>query len=190
VGGLSGVGLCKILRESSGAATPLLVLVPWNTDVDRILALEAGADDVVSWPASPREVALRVRAILRHANGSKEEDVQTKLECGALGLDPATGCLEIGGTPVPLTRREFGVLELLISNAGRVVSREEIFAQLWGRSSKRKPRVVDTYIKQIRRKLGEHGSHIQTLRGFGYRVRSDLTHVPESAVDRSASSLL
>jgi DNA-binding response OmpR family regulator len=166
---VSGLGLCRLLREHPRLhATPVLMLSPYREEIDRVLAFQAEVDDYLPVDFSPRELASRVRAILRRA----------RTEGGALpsrarGRQPAipserTAELVPGGAL--LTQREQEVLATLVRSNGTVLSREKILSQVWG-SGDPGVRVVDAHVKNIRRKLGEAGHRLETVRGLGYRFR-------------------
>jgi len=168
----SGFAVCRTIRESPETKdVPVLMLSRSSSDMDRILALEAGADDVLARPFFPRELALRVRSVLRRsgpAPGSARE--AAPLEYGPLRLDELRRSVTAGGINVDLTGTEFAVLALLMSKPGRAFTREEILADLWSGSGGRTLRVLDTHVKGIRRKLGESAWILESVHGVGYRL--------------------
>lgn len=168
----SGFAVCRTIRESPETKdVPVLMLSRSSSDMDRILALEAGADDVLARPFFPRELALRVRSVLRRsgpAPGSARE--AAPLEYGPLRLDELRRSVTAGGIPVELTGTEFAVLALLMSKPGRAFTREEILADLWSGGGGRTLRVLDTHVKGIRRKLGECAWILESVHGVGYRL--------------------
>ena len=137
-------------------------------EMDRVVAFEIGVDDFVSKPFHPRELALRVSAILRRARRQNVAPSGESLRFERLTLDRGQHHVRVDEQPV-LTAREFDVLATLMQSAGRVLSRRQILEDVWGTRSGKTPRVVDTHVKWIRRKLGPAGDYIETLRGVGYR---------------------
>jgi two-component system phosphate regulon response regulator PhoB len=168
----SGFAVCRTIRESPETKdVPVLMLSRSSSDMDRILALEAGADDVVARPFFPRELALRVRSVLRRsgrAPGGARAD--GPLEYGPLSLDERRRSVTADGKPVALTGTEFSVLALLMSKPGRAFTREEILGEVWSGSGERTLRVLDTHVKGIRRKLGEFAWVLESVHGVGYRL--------------------
>ena len=168
----SGFAVCRTIRESPETKdVPVLMLSRSSSDMDRILALEAGADDVLTRPFFPRELALRVRSVLRR-NGPAPGSVRDSepLEYGPLRLDEQRRSVTAGGSAVELTTTEFAVLALLMSKPGRAFTRTEILAELWPGGSGRTLRVLDTHVKGIRRKLGESAWVLESVHGVGYRL--------------------
>jgi len=161
-----------ILSESENGAGPLVLLVsPWGDEMDRILAFECGADDFARDPFFPRELASRVQALLRRGRRPRSlalEEGETRV--GPVRVDFRKSLVEMDGRPVPLTWREFEVLRLLAQERGRVVRRATLLGLLLGAPDAASPRLIDTYVKSIRRKLGSAGSLIETVRGVGYRL--------------------
>jgi len=163
--GITGTEICQRLREA-GDWTPVLFLTARDDEVDRILGLEQGADDYLTKPFSPRELVARVKAVLRRTGGPPEaERVRT---AGAVVLDPARHSVHAGGVPVNLTPTEFDLLAHLLARPGRVFSREELLASVWGYAAHAGTRTVDVHVAQVRAKLGGYGAVIRTVRGVGY----------------------
>jgi two-component system phosphate regulon response regulator PhoB len=138
-------------------------------EVDRIVGLEFGADDYVTKPFSPRELVLRVNAILRRGKGEPPED--KKLTIGSITLDPARHLVEVAGRAVRLTSVEFKLLSMLMRRQGRVQERDRLLNEVWGYESVIDTRTVDTHVRRLRKKLGKAATAIETVRGFGYRIR-------------------
>ena len=159
---MSGIDVCRALRED--ADVPVIFLTARNDEVDRIQGFELGADDYIVKPFSPRELAVRVRAVLRRS-GSRASDAES-----GIAVDEDGKRVLIGGTPLELTRYEFGVLALLLDRPGRVFSREQLLDAVWDDPLDATDRVVDTHVKTIRAKLAERGARdlIRTHRGLGY----------------------
>jgi two-component system phosphate regulon response regulator PhoB len=168
--GLDGLTVLRELkRDEALAAIPVIVLTARAEEVDRIVGLELGADDYVTKPFSPREVLLRVKAVLRRRQG--EGDDGTLLRVGDLTLDVAGHRLQLDGHEVRLTATEFRLLRMLMERKGRVQTRERMLSEVWGYSSDVDSRTVDTHVRRLRRKLGDEAERIETVIGVGYRFR-------------------
>jgi DNA-binding response OmpR family regulator len=164
--GLSGTEICRQLREA-GDWTPVIFLTARDDEVDRIVGLELGADDYVTKPFSPRELVARVRAVLRRADGGPAAAERPRT-LGPLTLDPGRRSVTVDGAPVQLTSTEFDLLAHLVGRPGRVFTREELLAAVWGYASHSGTRTVDVHVAQVRAKLGAAGTLIRTHRGVGY----------------------
>jgi DNA-binding response OmpR family regulator len=170
---MSGFALCRRLRElEAGDASLVLLVGRWSDEMDRILAFECGADDFAQDPFFPRELASRVQALLRRGRRTRGLDEGAETHVGPLRIDFKKALVEIDGQPVPLTWREFELLRLLAHERGRVVRRAELLGLLLGAADAASPRLIDTHVKAIRRKLGRAGMLIETVRGVGYRLAS------------------
>jgi two-component system phosphate regulon response regulator PhoB len=173
--GMDGLELTRLLKRDGGTArVPIVMLTARSEEVDRIVGLELGADDYISKPFSPREVVLRVKAVLRRhqPEPAEEEDGEPDLlSVGGIQLDVAGHQLRIGGEEIPLTATEFRLLRLLIERAGRVQTRGQLLTDVWGYAEDIDSRTVDTHIRRLRRKLGSEADRIETVIGVGYRLR-------------------
>jgi len=166
---MSGVNFWKVLKSDQAARHfPVLMLTAKSEEIDRILGLELGADDYVVKPFSPREIILRIKAILRR--GSPEE-TDERLTAGAITIDPARHQVSVNGKPVSLTSLEFKLLRTLMQRRGRVQERDRLLNEVWGYESVIDTRTVDTHVRRLREKLGKAGDIVETVRGFGYRLR-------------------
>ncbi|MYX37063.1 MULTISPECIES: response regulator transcription factor [Streptomycetaceae] len=161
--GLDGVEFCRRLRDG-GDWTPVLMVTARDEEADRIIGLELGADDYLTKPFSPRELAARVRTVLRRAAGPPGEPVLT---IDDLTLDPSRRSVHLDGRPIELTTTEFNLLAYLMRHPGQVFSRAQLQAHVWGYADYRDGRVVDVYVSQLRGKL-RGASPIRTVRGVGY----------------------
>jgi two-component system phosphate regulon response regulator PhoB len=137
-------------------------------EIDRIVGLEFGADDYVTKPFSPREVILRIKAILRRGTA---EETDERLSAGPITIDPARHQVSVNGKAVELTSLEFKLLRTLMQRRGRVQERDRLLNEVWGYESVIDTRTVDTHVRRLREKLGKAGDIVETVRGFGYRVR-------------------
>jgi two-component system phosphate regulon response regulator PhoB len=166
---MSGLEVCKILKtDAATRQIPVLMLTAKAEEIDRIVGLELGADDYVVKPFSPREVILRIKAILRRGDGKEAEE---RLTAGAITIDPARHQVSVNGKPVSLTSLEFKLLRTLMQRRGRVQERDRLLNEVWGYESVIDTRTVDTHVRRLREKLGKAGDIVETVRGFGYRVR-------------------
>ena len=170
--GMDGFELCRLLRRDPATAeVPVVMLTAKAEEVDRIVGLELGADDYIVKPFSPREVALRVKAVLRRT--AEPQAASETLEVGELALDLAGHRLLVEGEEVAVTATEFRLLERLMESPDRVLTREILLADAWGYASDVDSRTVDTHVRRVRRKLGGQAERIETVIGVGYRFRAD-----------------
>ncbi len=167
--GIDGFEVCRRLRART--AVPILILSARDDEVDRVAGLEAGADDYVTKPFSPRELVARVKAILRRASGGGEAVGAGTLSAHDVELERASRTVSVGGVPVELTAREFDLLAALLSHPGVVLSRDRLLELVWGGEFAGGTRTVDVHVAQLRAKLGRP-ELIQTVRGAGYKVVS------------------
>jgi DNA-binding response OmpR family regulator len=159
-----GLDVCRAIRSTS--SLPVVMLTARDEEVDRVTGLELGADDYVTKPFSPRELAARVRAVLRRVDPEEGEE---RLTAGDVELDRQARTASVGGTEVELTAREFDLLWHLVARPGIVVSRAQLLDRVWGLSFPGGTRTVDVHVGQLRRKL-ERPALIRTVRGAGYKV--------------------
>jgi len=163
--GADGFDVCREIRTRS--AVPILMLTARDEEADRVAGLEVGADDYVSKPFSPRELAARVKAVLRRSEPAAP--LTQRFEVGDLVLDPQAREVTVAGEPVELTGKEFDLLAYLLENAGIVVSRDQLLDRVWGMTYAGGTRTVDVHVAQLRRKLGRPDL-IRTFRGSGYKA--------------------
>jgi two-component system, OmpR family, phosphate regulon response regulator PhoB len=167
--GLDGLELTRALkRDTATARIPLVMLTARAEEVDRVVGLELGADDYVTKPFSPRELTLRIKAVLRRGEGGTPAAV---LEAGVIRLDPNAHEAQLDGVPLPLTATEFRLLKLLLERQGRVQTRASLLSEVWGYAQDVDSRTVDTHVRRLRRKLAGEADRIETVIGVGYRLR-------------------
>lgn len=183
--GLSGDDVLKAIRADASMRTlPVVVLTAKREQEDRISGLEMGADDYVTKPFSPRELALRVDAVLRRARGEMQSPSGgvRVLRAGSLRMDLGALRVTLGGRNVPLTPTEFRLLRSLMERSGRALSRHQLLAEAWQVGSDVvegvHTRTVDMHVRRLRSKLGAAGDWIETARGFGYRFQPPATAAP------------
>ena len=165
MGGMSGFAFAQLLREEQGIKVPIIFLTAKDTEDDLLQGFSVGADDYISKPFSLQEVLARVKAVLRRS--AKEENSE-KSEVEELQLISARKVVCIGGAEIPLSKKEFGILQMLTQNPGRIFSREEILTEVWQNESYVLDRTVDVHIAHVRKKLGEMGNRIVNRQGHGY----------------------
>jgi two-component system, OmpR family, response regulator RegX3 len=166
----SGYDVCRRLRERS--RVPIIMLTARGEETDRIVGLELGADDYVVKPFSAREVAARIRAVLRRADADGPATRDGPFEVGPVRLDPDRRSASVDGRDLDLTRKEFELLELLLREAGNVVSRERLIDEVWDVNWFGSTKTLDVHVSGLRRKLGDDSADprfIHTLRGVGFR---------------------
>jgi DNA-binding response OmpR family regulator len=170
---VSGREVCRRLRAVS--SVPIIMLTALDDEVDKVVGLELGADDYITKPFGMRELASRVRAVLRRASLTARPDdgaPADRLERTGIVLDRARRTVTVNGEPVQLTYVEFEILETLMASPGRVFSRSQLLDNVWGSSDFREPRTVDVHIRHLREKIEGEPSEpelLLTVRGVGYR---------------------
>ncbi|HKI85792.1 MAG TPA: response regulator [Thermoanaerobaculia bacterium] len=168
--GLDGLELAKIVkRDPRLCKLPLIMLTAKGEEVDRIVGLELGAEDYITKPFSPREVALRIKAVLRRIESQGSDE--GALEIDGLRLDIAGHRLFVREKEVVLTATEFRLLKVLAERRGRVQTRGQLLSDVWGYSQEVDSRTIDTHIRRLRQKLGVEADRIETVIGVGYRLR-------------------
>ncbi len=165
---VDGLEVCKVLRRDSATATiPIIMLTARATEVDRVLGLELGADDYLTKPFSPRELVLRVKAILRRSQVGGDSSEQFRV--GTLFVDIPRHSVQVQGLSIDLTATEFKLLTILAQRRGRVLSREQLLRDVWDYDTPIDSRTVDTHMRRLREKLGPASKYLDTVRGVGYR---------------------
>ena len=170
--GMSGTEVCKALRARSGV--PVIMVTARDSEIDKVVGLELGADDYVTKPYSSRELIARIRAVLRRGaeaeEGSLEELV---LEAGPVRMDVERHTVTVAGTPVPLPLKEFDLLEYLLRNSGRVLTRGQLIDRVWGADYVGDTKTLDVHVKRLRAKIEPDPAsprHLLTVRGLGYKL--------------------
>ena len=162
--GMDGTEVCRQLRAEDNWV-PVIFCTARDDEVDRVLGLELGADDYVTKPFSPREMVARVKSLVRRSRVSRSSNEPVSV--GAVSMDTTRRRVWVGDEPVDLTATEFDLLAHLVSEPGRVFSRDQLLAEVWGYASVVGSRTVDVHVAQLRAKLGDD-SPIRTVRGVGY----------------------
>ena len=170
--GLSGTEVCRALRARS--TVPVIMLTAKDSEMDKVVGLELGADDYVTKPYSARELVARIRAVLRR-RGEPDELVPADVEAGPVRLDVDRHVVTVGGEAVTLPLKEFELLELLLRNAGRVLTRGQLIDRVWGSDYVGDTKTLDVHVKRLRAKIEPDPAsprHIVTVRGLGYKFEA------------------
>ena len=168
---IDGLEVCKILRrDTQMVSVPIIMLTARATEIDRILGLELGADDYLTKPFSPRELLLRIKKLLKRSQPAADAE---QIRAGSLVIDVARHEVRHGDKKIVLTATEFGLLNALARRAGRVMSRDQLLAEVWRYDKFIDTRTVDTHMRRLRDKLGEAARHLDTIRGVGYRFLAE-----------------
>ncbi|MFB9732946.1 response regulator transcription factor [Ornithinimicrobium kibberense] len=170
--GLSGVDVCRALRQRS--SVPVIMLTAKDSEVDKVVGLEIGADDYVTKPYSGRELLARIKAVLRRG-AEPEELLPATVESGPVRMDVERHTVQVDGRSVSLPLKEFELLEMLLRNAGRVLTRGQLIDRVWGSDYVGDTKTLDVHIKRLRAKVEPDPSrpvHIVTVRGLGYKFEA------------------
>ena len=169
---VGGLEVCRRLRaDPQTQDIPVLMLTAKGTEIDRIVGFEVGADDYLTKPFSPRELVLRVQAVLRRRHDPTEPKASKPLSFGCLIIDPEKFQVKVGLIEIVLTGTEFKFLYYLLSTKGKMATRDVLLDRVWGYSAEVTTRTIDTHVKRLRQKLGCAGDYIETVRGVGYRFK-------------------
>ncbi len=167
--GLSGTEVCRELRVRS--KVPIIMVTARDTEVDKVVGLELGADDYVTKPFSSRELIARVRAVLRRG-GESDELITSTIEAGPVRLDVERHVVSVDGHQIAMPLKEFDLLELLLRNAGRVLTRGQLIDRVWGSDYVGDTKTLDVHVKRLRAKIEPdpgNPKHLVTVRGLGYK---------------------
>ena len=162
---LNGMEVCQRIRSVSDV--PIIMLTAKNTEYDRVVGLDSGADDFISKPFGMMELVARVRAVLRRTE-TREENSDYQL--GELFVSPKRHVVKVDGEEVSLTNKEFELLCLLLEHQGMAMTRDAIMDGVWGQEFSRENRTLDVHVRTLRTKLGSAGHYIETVRGVGYKM--------------------
>ncbi|MGN6751199.1 MAG: response regulator [Intrasporangium sp.] len=168
--GLSGIDVCRQLRQRS--TVPVIMLTAKDSEIDKVVGLELGADDYVTKPYSSRELLARIKAVLRRL-AEPEELLPSTMEAGPVRMDVERHTVTVRGEPVALPLKEFELLEMLLRNSGRVLTRMQLIDRVWGSDYVGDTKTLDVHVKRLRSKVEQDPSnpvHIVTVRGLGYKL--------------------
>lgn len=173
--GMSGTEVCKKLRAES--SVPIIMVTARDSEIDKVVGLELGADDYVTKPYSTRELVARIRAVLRRGPETEdiEEDDERMLEGGRVKMDIERHTVLVDGQPVPMPLKEFDLLEYLMRNAGRVLTRGQLIDRIWGADYVGDTKTLDVHVKRLRTKIEAEPSRptqLVTVRGLGYKFEA------------------
>jgi len=169
---MDGKEFAKLLKaREETKAIPIVMLTAKSEEVDRIVGFELGADDYIPKPFSPRELVLRIQAVLKRAREPAKLAPAQRLRMGDLEIDESNFEARLKGKPVELTKIEFSLLAQLLKSKGRLQTREALLEKVWGFDSYGDSRTIDTHLSRLRQKLGKMGERIETVRGMGYRFK-------------------
>ena len=167
--GLSGTEVCRAIRQRS--VVPIIIVTARDAEVDKVVGLELGADDYVTKPFSSRELVARIRAVLRRGVDS-DDLISSVVEAGPVRMDVERHTVTVDGTAVTLPLKEFDLLELLLRNAGRVLTRSQLIDRVWGSDYVGDTKTLDVHVKRLRAKIEAdpaNPKHLVTVRGLGYK---------------------
>ncbi|GAA1479616.1 two-component sensory transduction protein RegX [Gordonia sinesedis] len=170
--GMSGTEICKALRARSGV--PVIMVTARDSEIDKVVGLELGADDYVTKPYSARELIARIRAVLRRGGDATDEDLSVVvLEAGPVRMDVERHIVAVNGEPITLPLKEFDLLEYLLRNSGRVLTRGQLIDRVWGADYVGDTKTLDVHVKRLRSKIEPdpaNPKHLVTVRGLGYKL--------------------
>jgi two-component system, OmpR family, response regulator RegX3 len=169
--GLPGTEVCRQIRQTSNV--PVIMVSAKDDEVDKVVGLELGADDYVTKPYSPRELVARIRAVLRRGTSSEADLTPATLEAGPVRMDVERHVVSVRGSEVSLPLKEFELLEMLLRNPGRVLTRSQLIDRVWGSDYVGDTKTLDVHVKRLRAKIEDDPGapvHLVTVRGLGYKL--------------------
>ena len=170
MGGMSGFKMAEKLRKDFHNSTPIIFLTSKDTENDMLTGFNIGGDDYISKPFSIKEVSARVKAVLKRTGSLNAANKKQVIDIGEMHIDLSTKCVSIHDRLIPITKKEFEILNMLAQSPGKIFSREDILNKVWSDDSYVLERTVDVHITRLRKKLGEQGKHIANRSGYGYCV--------------------
>lgn len=170
MGGMSGFRMAEKLRKDFHNAIPIIFLTAKDTENDMLTGFNIGGDDYISKPFSIKEVSARVKAVLKRAGALDASSKKQTIDVGKMHIDLTTKSVSIDEHIIPITKKEFEILNMLAQSPGKIFSREDILNKVWNDDSYVLERTVDVHITRLRKKLGEQGKHIVNRSGYGYCV--------------------
>ncbi len=171
---LNGFEVCKQLKNNPATSKiPVIFLTAKENEIDEILGLEIGADDYISKPISPRKVLARIKSVIRRSQSDKHVQIisDDNIKFKSLEIDTASHSVKIKDREIFFPKKEFQLLHFLLSNRGKVYSREILLNRIWGENIYVVDRTVDVHVAKVREKLGDYAEYIETIKGLGYRFK-------------------
>ncbi|MBK8551123.1 MAG: response regulator transcription factor [Ignavibacteria bacterium] len=171
---VNGFEVCKQLKSNPATSKiPVIFLTAKENEIDEVLGLEIGADDYISKPISPRKVLARIKSVIRRSSGDYEKPLkfEDNIKFRNLEIESSSHSVRINEREVFFPKKEFQLLHFLLSNRGKVYSREILLNQIWGENIYVVDRTVDVHVAKVREKLGEYSDYIETIKGLGYRFK-------------------
>ena len=171
--GMSGMEVCRKLREVS--SVPIIMLTAKDSELDKVLGLELGADDYVTKPYSARELIARIRAVLRRRSAETDSATESVLQGGPVRMDIDRHVVTVNGEEISMPLKEFELLEILLRNVGRVMTRGQLIERVWGADYVGDTKTLDVHIKRLRSKIAPDSSapqYVVTVRGLGYKFEA------------------
>ncbi|MFA5010480.1 MAG: response regulator [Ignavibacteria bacterium] len=173
---INGFEVCKRLKSNAATSKiPIIFLTAKENEIDEIIGLELGADDYIQKPISPRKVIARVKSVIRRTYAEEEKTIKTDeyIKFKNLQIDSVSHIVKIDSEEVFFPKKEFQLLHFLLSNRGKVLSREVLLNQIWGENIYVVDRTIDVHVAKVREKLGEYADYIETIKGLGYRFNAE-----------------
>jgi two-component system, OmpR family, alkaline phosphatase synthesis response regulator PhoP len=173
---LNGFDVCKKLKSDViTSQIPVIFLTAKENEIDEIIGLELGADDYIQKPISPRKVLARVKSVIRRTYSEPNKTIKTDgyIKFNNLEVDTIAHCVKIDDKEIFFPKKEFQLLHFLLSNRGKVLSREVLLNQIWGENIYVVDRTIDVHVAKVREKLGEYADYIETIKGLGYRFNNE-----------------
>jgi two-component system alkaline phosphatase synthesis response regulator PhoP len=173
---MNGFDVCKRIKSSPVTSDiPVIFLTAKENEIDEIIGLELGADDYIQKPISPRKVIARIKSVFRRVYSENEKLIKTNehIKFKSLEVDTISHIVKIDNEEVFFPKKEFQLLHFLLSNKGKVLSREILLNQIWGENVYVVDRTIDVHVAKVREKLGDYADYIETIKGLGYRFNSD-----------------
>jgi two-component system, OmpR family, alkaline phosphatase synthesis response regulator PhoP len=173
---LNGFDVCKRLKtEPFTSSIPVIFLTAKENEIDEIIGLELGADDYIQKPISPRKVIARVKSVIRRTYAEPDKMIKADgyIKFKNLEIDTIAHCVKIDGEEIFFPKKEFQLLHFLLSNRGKVLSREVLLNHIWGENIYVVDRTIDVHVAKVREKLGDYAEYLETIKGLGYRFNNE-----------------
>lgn len=172
---MNGFDVCRKLKAGAANGIPVIFLTAKENEIDEIIGLELGADDYIQKPISPRKVIARVKSVIRRTYSEKDKTIKTDeyIKFKNLEVDTVAHSVKIDNEDVFFPKKEFQLLHFLLSNRGKVLSRDVLLNHIWGENIYVVDRTIDVHVAKVREKLGDYSEYIETIKGLGYRFNAE-----------------